>query len=105
MPAAAPAASAASDAASAASAPRVKAQSRVSSVRISAGYGSVALLDGRLVQVGDRVGDSTVTVIDDDGVVLRGPKGLQRLSLTPAANKTWPGMASPASGGGRKETR
>jgi hypothetical protein len=97
---------AASEAASGASAPArpVRREGRLTSVRVSAGLGSVALLDGRLVQVGDRVDDATVALIDDDGVVLRGPKGLQRLSLTPAASKRWPGMDSPAKGGG-KETR
>lgn len=74
------------------------------SVRVSAEHGNVALLDGRLVEVGDRVGDSTVVSIDDDGVVLRGAKGSQRLSLTPTASKRWPGKESPALGGG-KETR
>lgn len=97
---------AAPDAASAASAPAkpVHREPRLTSVRVSQGLGSVALIDGRLVQVGDRVGDGTVASIDDDGVVLRGPKGAQRLSLTPAASKRWPGMDSPAKGGG-KETR
>lgn len=101
-PAAAP--SSASAPASAASAPAVRRQPRLMSVRLSASHGNVAMLDGRLVEVGDRVGDSTVASIDDDGVVLRGSKGSQRLSLTPLARKSWPGMESPASGGG-KETR
>lgn len=102
---AAPVPQPASAAASGASAPEpAKRVPRLTSVRLSAELGSVALLDGRLVGVGDRVGDSTVVSIDDDGVVLRGAKGLQRLSLTPAASKRWPGKESPAYGGG-KETR
>lgn len=101
---AASAAPGASAPASGASAPAVRREPRLMSVRVGADHGSVALLDGRLVMVGDRVGDATVASIDDDGVVLRGPKGSQRLSLTPAASKRWPGMESPASGGG-KETR
>lgn len=103
--AAPPAAQPASAAASAASAPEpAKRGPRLTFVRLSAELGNVAFLDGRLVVVGDRVGDSTVVSIDDDGVVLRGAKGLQRLSLTPAVSKRWPGKESTAIGGG-KETR
>ena len=106
---AAPAASSqqAAEPASGASAPArpVKREARLTSVRVSAnGHDNVALLDGQLVRAGDRVGDSTVASIDDNGVVLRGPKGLQRLSLTPEGSKRWPGMDSPAKSGG-KETR
>lgn len=82
-----------------------KREARLTSVRVSAtGHDNVALIDGQLVQAGDRVGDSTVVSIDDNGVVLRGAKGPQRLSLTPEGGKRWPGMDSPAKGGG-KETR
>lgn len=98
---------AASEPASGASAPArpVKREARLTSVRVSAnGYDNVALIDGQLVQPGDRVGDSTVVSIDDNGVVLRGPKGPQRLSLIPEGSKRWPGKDSPANGGG-KETR
>lgn len=97
----------AAEAASGASAPTrpAKREARLTSVRVSAnGYDNVALIDGRLVQAGGRVGDSTVVSIDDNGVVLRGPKGPQRLSLTPEGGKRWPGMNSPAKSGG-KETR
>ncbi|RRS03084.1 hypothetical protein EIP75_17330 [Aquabacterium soli] len=98
-------AQAASDAASGASAPRAsRREGRLTSVRVSPGYASVALLDGRLVQLGDRVGDSTVASIDEDGVVLRGPRGQERLSLIPTAGKRRPGMDYPAKSGG-KETR
>ena len=98
---------AATEAASGASAPArpVKREARLTSVRVSAnGYDNVALIDGQLVQAGDRVGDSTVVSIDDNGVVLRGPKGPQRLSLIPEGGKRWPGQDSTAKGGG-KETR
>lgn len=98
---------ASTDVASGASAPArpVKREARLTSVRVSAsGHDNVALIDGQLVQVGDRVGDSTVASIDDNGVVLRGPKGSQRLSLIPEGGKRWPGMDSPAKSGG-KETR
>lgn len=41
-----------------------------------------ALIDGRLVRVGDTVGErQTVSAIDAQGVNLRGPGGPQRLSL------------------------
>ena len=60
---------------------------RLSAVRISAELGHVALIDGRLVSVGDRVGDAQVVSMDTEGVMLRGPKGLQRLWLMPMATR------------------
>lgn len=98
---AAPAAAEAASGASAASRP-VRREARLTSVRVSPSLGNVALIDGQMVQVGDRVGDSTVVSIDDDGVALRGSRGLERLSLTPAASKRWPGSDSPAKGGAKE---
>jgi len=41
-----------------------------------------ALVDDRLLRVGDRLGDRTVTAIDAQGLSLRSPKGtVERLSL------------------------
>lgn len=42
---------------------------------------SVAVIDGRVVSEGDRVGGATVVSIDAQGVVLRTASGWRRLSL------------------------
>jgi len=48
-----------------------------------------ALVDGRLVRVGERIGDQTIVAIDSHGVQLRGGRGaLQTLSLLSGVNKT-----------------
>lgn len=49
---------------------------------------STALIDGRLVRVGDRLGAVTVAVIDATGVLLRGARFEQRLALLPGITKT-----------------
>ncbi len=46
-----------------------------------------ALLDGQVVRVGDKVGDSSVTQIDSQGVTLRGPKGPLRITLLQVSGK------------------
>jgi hypothetical protein len=45
---------------------------------------ATALVDGRLLRVGDAVGDSKVVAIDLQGVQLQGPGGSQRLWLLAA---------------------
>jgi hypothetical protein len=90
------------DGASAASAPRAArsasaasaaqaAGSRLTLIRVatSGGYSS-AVIDGRSVNLGDRVGDATVASIDEQGVVLRSARGWQRLWLASSAGKTSP---------------
>ncbi len=62
----------------------------------------MALIDGQLVSVGDRVGNATVVSMDSDTVVLRGAQGLQKLSLMPTVNKTAPGAESAAARGGKE---
>lgn len=48
-----------------------------------------ALVDGRLVRIGERIGDQTVVAIDTHGVRLRGPRGaLQTLTLLSGVDKT-----------------
>jgi hypothetical protein len=42
---------------------------------------ATALVDGRLVQAGDRVGDRVVVAVDRQGIVLRSARGDDRLPL------------------------
>jgi hypothetical protein len=89
-----PAKAAARSAAPAASAAK-SAPTRLRSVQLGSTAGtSSALLDGRLVRLGDRVGDKSVAVIDRHGLTLRGPGGEQRISLlygiTQAASRAAP---------------
>jgi hypothetical protein len=58
-------------------------------VRLASNPGaSTALLDGRLVRVGDRVGESSVVAIDPQSITLRNARGEQRLSLLPGITQT-----------------
>lgn len=97
-------ASAPASGASSARARALPAGPRLTLLRVG-GTGSkgVALIDGKAVSVGDRVGDWTVMVIDTLGVTLRGAKGTQRLTLLSATNQ---GVASvsPAASGSEKES-
>ncbi len=87
-------AKAARSAAPAASAP-VAATPRLQSVQTSSSGAASALLDGRLVRVGDRVGEQSVAVIDRRGLTLRGPRGEQRLSLLNGITQTASRSAAP----------
>jgi hypothetical protein len=99
-------AAAASAPASAASAPKPRAPlPRLTSIRIDAdGQQRVALLDGRAVSIGERIGEWVVSGIDTEGVTLRGARGLHRLALLPAADFGAATEPSPAASGGEKET-
>ena len=61
-------------------------------VQTSAHGVATALIDGRVVRVGDVLGEGpggvTVHAIDADGVTLHGPRYRQRLALTPGGTKT-----------------
>lgn len=75
------------------------ARPRLTLIRLDAQGRGVALIDGRLLSVGDRVGDAVVASIDAQGVVLRGAKGWLRLPLiAPSAphKVVTPGVAAPA---------
>ena len=52
---------------------------------------AVAMVDGRLVMAGDTVGTRTVLSIDNQGLVLRGGSGTERLSLLDGSAKQAPG--------------
>lgn len=59
---------------------------QVSSI-FRAGKASFAVIDGREVKVGERVGDGRVTRIDETGVWLRTPQGNRMLPLLPEVKK------------------
>ena len=66
----------------AASAPAPVMPPRVQSVQLARNGAASALVDDRLVAVGDKVRDRTVVAIDAQGVELRGAKGsVERLPL------------------------
>jgi hypothetical protein len=79
-------------AAPAASAPAATAAPRLQSVQLGAAGAASALLDGRLVHVGDRVGDKTITTIDRHGLTLSGGQRLPLLTsaITQAASRAAP---------------
>lgn len=60
------------------------AATRLQSVLISSAR-SVAVIDGRAVQLGERVGDATVVAIEPGEVILRRGAAHERLTLVPLA--------------------
>lgn len=46
-----------------------------------------AVISGQTVRLGERYGDSRLVRISENEVVLDGPQGVQRLSLTPEVSK------------------
>jgi len=72
----------AASAASAPSAPPAENMAGLTLVRVDARTGKgMALIGGRMVSVGDRVGQAVVTAVDTQGVTLRTSRGTRRLSL------------------------
>lgn len=71
---------------------------KLQSLQVSAGGGSSALVDGRVVRVGDRLGETVVVTIDSQGILLRGPRYEQRIALVPGGGKTAPTTVSMAVG-------
>lgn len=61
---------------------------QLQSLQISAQGESSALVDGRVVRVGERIGEVTVVAIDAQGVLLRGARFEQRIALSPGVAKT-----------------
>ena len=58
------------------------------SLQVSVRGESSALVDGRVVRVGDRLGETVVVTIDTQGILLRGPRYEQRIALVPGGGKT-----------------
>jgi len=63
-----------------------RAAGRLQSVLISPGR-RVAVIDGRVVRLGERLGDATLVAISESQVVLQRPDGRETLKLTPVAEK------------------
>ena len=92
----------AESASAASSAPKANLGARVTLVRVGRGKSpSVALIDGRAVTLGERLGDWTVVGIDAQGVTLRGPKSMHRLALLSAKYEV--AASSPASAASSSE--
>jgi MSHA biogenesis protein MshK len=63
-----------------------KAAARLQSVLISPGR-RVAVIDGRVVQLGERVGDARLVAISESQVVLQRASGRETLKLNPVVEK------------------
>jgi len=57
---------------------------RLQSVQLGRGGEATALVDGRLLRVGDALGEAKVVAIDLQGLQLLGPRGSERLWLLAA---------------------
>lgn len=77
-------------------APAATALPRLHSVQLPRHGAASALLDGRVLRVGERSGDHLVVAIDGQGVTLRGPRGEQRLALFASVTKSASGEATTA---------
>lgn len=71
----------------AAAAPPPPAVPLVQSIQTQRGGAASALVDGRIVRVGDSVATGTVTAIDGDSVTVHGSNGTQRLWLLDAMTR------------------
>lgn len=58
------------------------------SVILPVGGRPLAVISGRTVRLGDPVGEGRLARLTETEAVIRGPGGLRRLRLTPAAEKT-----------------
>jgi hypothetical protein len=67
---------------------------KLQSVQVGDNGSGSAMIDGRIIQVGDTVGALTLVAIDAQGVLLRGARFEQRLALLPGIEKT--ALAEPA---------
>jgi MSHA biogenesis protein MshK len=61
---------------------------QLQSIQVGAPGGASALLDGRVVRIGERIGEVTVVAIDAQGVLLRAARYEQRIALVPGIVKT-----------------
>ena len=69
-----------------AAAPRV--WPKLQSVQTPAQGAASAMVDGRIVRVGDRIGDATLIAISAQSIVLRTSRYEQHIALTPGIAKT-----------------
>lgn len=49
---------------------------------------ATAIISGQMVRVGERIGEARLVRLSETEAVLRGPRGVERLFLTPEVNKT-----------------
>lgn len=61
---------------------------RVQSLHLPEHGAASALIDGRLLHVGDRLGELTITQIDPQGVELKSTRGMERLQIVTGILKT-----------------
>ncbi len=61
---------------------------QLQAVQVAPDGQSTAMLDGRVVRLGERVGVLTLVAIDAQGILLRGPRYEQRMALMPGIVKT-----------------
>lgn len=52
------------------------------------GHKPTAVINGAIVELGDKVGDATLVKLSESEAVLQGPAGREILSLTPGVKKT-----------------
>ena len=69
---------------------------QLQAVQVQVQGASTALVDGRLVRVGDRLGDRVIQSIDQHGLVLRSAQRGERLWLLGASGKQLPGTLGAA---------
>ena len=60
---------------------------KLQSVQIPAQGEASAMVDGRIVRVGERIGEATLTAIGANSIVLRSARYEQHISLTPGIAK------------------
>ncbi|MBL8492010.1 MAG: hypothetical protein JNM82_14610 [Rhodocyclaceae bacterium] len=63
------------------------ADNQLQSVMIPKSGRARALIGGRWVVVGEKIGESTLVRVRPDGVDLKGPGGVEKLALTPLVEK------------------
>jgi MSHA biogenesis protein MshK len=68
---------------------------QLQSIQVGAPGGASALLDGRVVRIGERIGEVTVVAIDAQGVLLRAARYEQRIALVPGIVKIASASAPP----------
>ena len=68
---------------------------RLQSIQLRAGGQASALLDGRVVRIGTRVGEQTVVNIDAQGMTLRGARGNEQLLTLLSGMQKTPSASTP----------
>jgi MSHA biogenesis protein MshK len=68
---------------------------RLQSVQLGRTGEATALVDGRLLRVGDAIGEAKVVAIDLHGLQLQGPRGRERLWLLAALGRQRSSTPSP----------